>query len=69
MQLSSQDKILRLPDVKAKTGFGRSTIYALMASGDFPRSIRIGARAVGWLESEVNDWISQRSQARHCQNG
>lgn len=38
-----QQRILRLPEVKAKTGFGRSTIYALMASGEFPRSIRIGA--------------------------
>ena len=49
-----------LPEVKAKTGFGRSTIYALMASGEFPRSIRIGARAVGWLESDIDQWIETR---------
>ncbi len=55
-----QPRILRLPDVKAKTGIGRSTIYALMASGDFPRSIRIGARAVGWLESDIDRWIESR---------
>jgi prophage regulatory protein len=50
-----QQRILRLPEVKAKTGFGRSTIYALM-----PRSIRIGARAVGWLESDIDQWIETR---------
>jgi prophage regulatory protein len=55
-----QQRILRLPEVKAKTGFGRSTIYSLMASGEFPRSIRIGARAVGWLESDIDQWIETR---------
>ena len=55
-----QQRILRLPEVKAKTGFGRSTIYALMANGEFPRSIRIGARAVGWLESDIDQWIETR---------
>ena len=57
-----QQRILRLPEVKAKTGFGRSTIYAAIdtksgANGEFPRSIRIGARAVGWLESDIDQWI------------
>jgi predicted DNA-binding transcriptional regulator AlpA len=45
-----RQRILRLPEIKAKTGFNRSTIHALIAKGEFPRSIRIGARAVGWLE-------------------
>ena len=60
-----QQRILRLPEVKAKTGFGRNTIYAPIyiprgASGEFPRSIRIGARAVGWLESDIDQWIETR---------
>ncbi|KXJ61610.1 MAG: hypothetical protein AXW14_08680 [Alteromonas sp. Nap_26] len=60
-----QQRILRLPEVKAKTGFGRSTIYAPIyiprgANGKFPRSIRIGARAVGWLESDIDQWIETR---------
>ena len=45
-QPARQQRILRLPEVKVKTGFGRSTICVLMASGEFLRSIRIGARAV-----------------------
>ena len=60
-----QQRILRLPEVKAKTGFGRSTIYASIyiprgASSEFPHSIRIGARAVGWLESDIDQWIETR---------
>jgi len=55
-----QQRILRLPEVKVKTGFGRSTIYALMDNGGFPRSIRIGARAVGWLENDIDWWIETR---------
>jgi prophage regulatory protein len=49
--------ILRLPAVKASTGLSRSMIYQLIAAGDFPRQINLGARAVGWLESDVQAWI------------
>jgi prophage regulatory protein len=49
--------ILRLHDVKAKIGQPTSTIYAAMAAGTFPRPIPLGERAVGWLASEVDDWI------------
>jgi Predicted transcriptional regulator len=42
---------------KGKTGFGRNIIYAPMANGEFLRSIRIGARAVGWLESDIHQWM------------
>jgi prophage regulatory protein len=50
-------RILRLRDVKAKTGQATSTIYAAMASGTFPRPIPLGERTVGWLESEIDSWI------------
>jgi prophage regulatory protein len=50
-------RILRLRDVKAKTGQATSTIYAAMASGNFPKPIPLGERAVGWLESEIDAWI------------
>jgi len=52
--------ILRLPTVKARTGLSRSTIYLRVADGTFPRPLSLGARAVGWLESEVEEWISRR---------
>ena len=55
--------ILRLPSVKARTGLGRSTIYAYVASGDFPRPVPLGPRAVGWIQSEVEEWITRRIEA------
>lgn len=58
-------KILRLPSVKEMTGLSRSTIYERIAANEFPPQISIGPRAVGWIESEVNDWIAgQINQSR-----
>jgi prophage regulatory protein len=52
--------VLRLPQVKIKVGLSRSSIYAAVAQGKFPNPIRLGARAVGWLESDVDEWVSQQ---------
>ena len=52
--------ILRCKQVQARTGLARSTIYLNIKSGTFPRPVLLGARAVGWLESEVSDWIAER---------
>ncbi|MCB1943977.1 MAG: AlpA family transcriptional regulator, partial [Candidatus Accumulibacter sp.] len=46
--------------VKARTGLSRSTIYLRIADGSFPRPVSLGPRAVGWLESEVDDWLASR---------
>jgi prophage regulatory protein len=52
--------ILRLPEVKKRTGLSRSTIYVRISEGSFPSSINLGCRAVGWLENEVEEWIKSR---------
>ena len=52
--------ILRLPTVIARTGLSRSTIYLRIAEGTFPRQINLGARAVGWVEQEISDWLEQQ---------
>lgn len=52
--------ILRLPTVKARTGLSRSTIYLRISEGLFPKPISLGGRAVGWVESEIDDWLNQR---------
>ena len=52
--------ILRLPVVKARTGLSRSTIYLHMTDGSFPRPVSLGARAIGWVESDVESWISRK---------
>ncbi len=55
-------RILRLPDVKTRTGLSRSSIYAKVNEGSFPKYIKLGIRSVGWLESEIDSWITQRVQ-------
>ena len=56
-------KILRLPEVISKTGIGRSTIYTKIAERKFPRPIQLGTRSVGWLETDIDQWLSQRISA------
>jgi prophage regulatory protein len=59
--------ILRLPAVKARTGLSRSSIYLRVADGSFPRPISLGARAVGWVESEIETWIARKIlESRGC---
>lgn len=55
--------ILRLPLVKKRTGLSRSSIYLRIANNEFPQSISLGGRAVGWLEDDVNHWLEQRIEA------
>ena len=52
--------VLRLPEVKKRTGLSRSTIYLRMGNKEFPASISLGGRAVGWLEEDINEWIVTR---------
>ena len=52
--------ILRRPEVEARTGLSRSTIYLKIAQGTFPKSISLGPRAVGWLATEVEAWLLQQ---------
>lgn len=57
-------KVIRLKAVMESTGLARSTIYKLISLGDFPRSIPLGVRSVGWIDSEVQQWIETRVNFR-----
>lgn len=57
-------RILRRLDVEQKTGLKRAFIYVLMGQGKFPKSVRLGARAVGWDAMEVDQWIADRLKER-----
>jgi len=52
--------IFKLKDVVSSTGLSRSSIYRLMAEGSFPKQINLGARAVGWLSTDIESWIESR---------
>lgn len=53
-------RILRRPAVEEIVGLSRSTIYAMISEGNFPKPIHLGKRAVGWLESSIVDWLNDR---------
>lgn len=60
-------KFLRIQDVMSLTGLGRSTIYKFMDEDIFPKTIPLGGRAVGWLESEIEEWMESRLALRDNQ--
>ncbi len=54
------EKLLRRPEVEARTGLSRSTLYDWMKRGEFPVPVKLGARLVAWRESEVTAWLESR---------
>jgi prophage regulatory protein len=52
--------ILRLPAVKERTALSRSSIYLRISKNEFPASISLGGRAVGWLEEDIDKWLEQK---------
>jgi prophage regulatory protein len=61
-------RILRLAQVRELTGLGRSCIYQLQAENLFPRRIKLGARAVGWIEAEVHQWVEAKITQSRAKN-
>ncbi len=53
-------RILRLDEVKSKTGLSKSAIYSRVSQGTFPRPRALGPKASGWVESEIDKWIETR---------
>ena len=71
--MNNDISILRRPQVEAKTGLSRSSIYAQMKKGHFPKPIKLGPRSVGWVDSSINAWIQakiddpKRADIRHLE--
>jgi len=57
--------ILRCKQVQTRTGLSRSSIYLHIQEGTFPRPISLGARAVGWLDNEIEAWLAERIEIRN----
>ncbi len=60
---NSTHKLLRLAQVKSVTGLSKSTIYARIAEGTFPKQIPLGPRLVVWVESDIQNWITEQVSA------
>ncbi len=60
MEHAAEIRLIRLPEVKSRTGLSRSTIYLRIKEGKFPAPISLGMRAVGWLEFDIQQWLDDR---------
>lgn len=59
--MDTNARIIRMPQVMEKVGLRRSAIYNMIKRGEFPLQIRLGKSASGWLESEIDAWVSSRA--------
>lgn len=53
-------RVLKIKEVLLKTSLGKTAIYALIKTSDFPKPIRLGVRSVGWIEGEIDAWILEK---------
>ena len=63
MSKSYSVKLLRLPEVEARTGTKKSFIYQEIKDGRFPAPVELGKRARAWRSDEVQAWIDNRPRA------
>ena len=63
----TRSRLIRLPEVLDRVSLSRTSIYARVNDGPFPKPIKLGPRAVAWLESAVEEWISDRVNQAHCE--
>lgn len=61
---TSTMRFIRVRETTQKTGLSKSSIYDLMAQGQFPQTVRLGGRSVAFVEGEVDTWMAQRMAAR-----
>ena len=61
---NERPRILRLTEVTKTTGLSRSTIYELMKAKNFPQSLKLGLRSVGWVQSEIDAWVTSAVEKR-----
>lgn len=58
------ERFVRLPHVLGVCGMGRSTLYEQISAGKFPKPVKLGVRAVGWAETEIDAWLEARMSER-----
>ena len=73
--IKPKHRLIRLPEVLSRTGYGRTSIYRKMEDGSFPKSVKLGnpledpnafdCRAVAWIEDEVDEWVDSRIEERN----
>ncbi len=53
-------RMLRVPEVMARTGLSRTTLWRRVRAGTFPPPTELGENSIGWPESEISAWLAKR---------
>ena len=61
--------IFKIRKVLEVTGLGRSSLYSMVGAGTFPQPVKLTPRAVGWLDTEVHEWIASQAAKRNGVKG
>ena len=61
-------RLIRIKEVRHLTGLSTASVYRKVKANEFPQSISLGARTVGWVESEVLEWVESRIAGRGKEN-
>jgi prophage regulatory protein len=60
----NKPSLIRRAEVQKRTALSTSQLYAKMQAGEFPKPVKIGARARAWLEAEISEWIATHAAQR-----
>jgi prophage regulatory protein len=58
-------QIIRRKDIEERLKISRSSIYAMMSQGEFPKPVRLGRRAVGWKSTDIEKWLQDLQDGQH----
>jgi len=61
----TENRFIRMPDLRTKVGLSKSQIYKLIQQGEFPKQIKLGDKIAVWIDSEVEEWMSSKVHIRH----
>ena len=61
----SQNRFIRMPDLRQKVGLSRSQIYKLIQQEQFPKPVKLGEKVSVWVDSEVEEWMSKQVPLKH----
>jgi prophage regulatory protein len=61
----TENRFIRMPDLKSKVGLSKSQIYKLIQQGEFPRPIKLGDKIAVWTQSEIEEWMSSKLPTQH----
>jgi len=64
MKQANNERLIRKPELFSRVGLSDATIWRMEKAGRFPQRVQIGGNSVGWLSSEIDDWLLEKARER-----